>query len=153
MRAALALARLRRLDELLGRRARVAGWYEERLRGVAGLTLPSLAPWTTRMSWFVYVVRLASRAERDRVLRSLEARGIAARPYFPPIHLQSFYRARFGHRRGEFPVAEAAGDRCLALPFFSRMHESQVDQVCEALRAVVALDGRATVAVPALAPF
>lgn len=149
MSAALGLAQLRRLDELLDGRARVAGWYEERLRGLPGLALPSLAPWTTRMSWFVYVVRLESRVARDRVLRSLEARGIAARPYFPPIHLQSFYRVRFGYRRGEFPVAEAAGDCCLALPFFSRMRESQVEQVCEVLRAVVSGDLRATAAVVA----
>jgi dTDP-4-amino-4,6-dideoxygalactose transaminase len=136
--AALGLAQLRRIDELLAGRERVAGWYGERLRDLPGLTLPSPAPWTTRMSWFVYAVRLPSRPERDRVIAELAAREIAARPYFPPIHLQPFYRDRFGFRPGDFPAAEAAGDRCLALPFFSRMSESQVDEVSDALREILA---------------
>ncbi|MBM4268623.1 MAG: DegT/DnrJ/EryC1/StrS family aminotransferase [Deltaproteobacteria bacterium] len=138
MSAALGLAQLGRIDELLAGRERVARWYDERLSGLDGVELPSPAPWTTRMSWFVYVIRLEDGARRDRVIRDLAARGIASRPYFPPIHLQPVYRERFGHRRGDFPRAEEAGERCLALPFFGRMRESQVDEVCEALREVLA---------------
>jgi perosamine synthetase len=138
MSAALGLAQLRRIDELLAGRERAARWYAERLRDVPGVDLPGEAPWTTKRSWFVYVVRTDSRAERDRIIEGLAARGIAARPYFPPIHLQPVYRDRFGFRRGDFPAAEAAGDRCLALPFFSTMRESQVDEVCDALRDVLA---------------
>jgi dTDP-4-amino-4,6-dideoxygalactose transaminase len=138
MSAALGLAQLARLEELLAGRARAARWYGERLAGVEGLELLADAPWTTERSWFVYVVRTASRPERDRIIRELAARGVAARPYFPPIHLQPFYRDRFGFRPGDFPVSEAAGDRCLALPFFTTMREAQVDEVCDALREVVA---------------
>jgi len=62
-----------RLDELLAKRERVAGWYGERLAGLEGVVRPAPAPWTTRMSWFVYVVRLAPSHDRDRVIRELEA--------------------------------------------------------------------------------
>lgn len=151
MSAALGLVQLRRLEELLAGRARAAGWYDERLRDVPGVTLPTVAPWTTKMSWFVYVVRLDSRSERDRVIQDLGGRGIAARPYFPPIHLQSFYRERFGFRRGQFPATEEAGDRCLALPFFSTMRESQVDEVCDALREILADASWGTAAAPSRA--
>jgi dTDP-4-amino-4,6-dideoxygalactose transaminase len=137
MSAALGLAQLARLDEILAKRSRAASWYEERLRGVPGLRLPVTAPWTTHMSWFVYVVRLASREDRDATIAALGERGIAARPYFPPIHLQPVYRRRFGFAPGAFPVTEAAGERCLALPFFSNMRESQVDCVCDALREIL----------------
>jgi dTDP-4-amino-4,6-dideoxygalactose transaminase len=130
--AALGAVQVERLDEMLARRTRVAGWYGERLRDMPGVTVPTLAPWTTRMSWFVYVVRLWPGWNRDRIIEELERREIPARVYFPPIHLQPVYRA-FGHRRGDFPVAEAAGDSCLALPFFGRMREEQVDAVCGAL--------------------
>jgi dTDP-4-amino-4,6-dideoxygalactose transaminase len=135
--AALGAVQLDRLDVILAKRVRVARWYGERLAGVAGVTLPVVAPWTTHISWFVYVVRLADRTVRDRVMDGLERRGIPARPYFPPIHLQPFYRERFGFRRGAFPVSEHAGDTCLALPFFSGMREAQVDEVCRALGEVV----------------
>ena len=141
--AALGAVQASRLDELLAKRERVAGWYGERLAGLEGVVRPAPAPWTTRMSWFVYVVRLAPSHDRDRVIRELEARGIPARPYFPPIHLQPFYRGRFGLRPGDFPVTEAAGASCLALPFFGTMREEQVDTVCGALAEVLGFEPRA----------
>ena len=134
--AALGAVQVERLDELLQKRARVAGWYHERLSRFEDVTPLAPAPWTTRMSWFVYVVRLALHVDRDGVIRALDARGVPARPYFPPIHLQPFYRRRFGFRPGDFPVAEAAGASCLALPFFGTMREEQVDEVCGALADV-----------------
>jgi len=149
--AALGAVQLARLDEILDKRARVAGWYRTRLRNLAGVAVPTVARWTTRMSWFVYVVRLASAAQRAHVIDQLGRRGIPARPYFPPIHLQPFYRAHFGFRPGQFPVAEAAGETCLALPFFSSMREQQVDAVCDALRTILAAPPRAEMR-PALRP-
>jgi perosamine synthetase len=137
MSAALGAVQLARLDEILDRRARVAGWYRAGLRSLEGVALPAVAAWTTRMSWFVYVIRLASAALREHVIDQLGRRGIPARPYFPPIHLQPFYRAHFGSRPGQFPVAEEAGETCLALPFFSSMREQQVDAVCAALREIL----------------
>jgi dTDP-4-amino-4,6-dideoxygalactose transaminase len=137
MSAALGLVQVERLDALLDARARVAAAYGERLREIEGLELPATAPWTTRTSWFVYVVRVDSGEVRDAAIEALAARGIPARAYFPPIHLQRFYRERFGHRPGEFPVAEEAGRRCLALPFFPSMSSAQVDLVCESLAAAL----------------
>jgi perosamine synthetase len=145
LRAAIGAVQVARLDELLTSRARVAEWYHARLEGFDGVTPPVPAPWTTRMSWFVYVVQLARPALRDVVIRELETRGIPARPYFPPIHLQPFYRKRFGFKPGAFPVTEAAAASCLALPFFGGMREQQVDEVCGALREIVeTLSGRST---------
>ncbi|NTU80706.1 MAG: DegT/DnrJ/EryC1/StrS family aminotransferase [Chloroflexales bacterium] len=136
--AALGLAQLRRIDDLLARRAQVAGWYNERLADLALLERPAIAPETTRMSWFVYVVRVLAPAERDTVMARLGAVGVPSRPYFTPIHLQPFYRERFGFRRGDFPVTEALGDCSLALPFSGVMREEQVDYVCAQLRSVLA---------------
>jgi dTDP-4-amino-4,6-dideoxygalactose transaminase len=132
--AALGAVQVARLDEILAGRARVAGWYAERLADLEGVALPETAPWTTRTSWFVYVVRVAA---RDHVIRELEHRGIPARAYFPPIHLQPFYRTSFGFGPGDFPVAEAAGETCLALPFFGTMREDEVDTVCGALAEIL----------------
>jgi dTDP-4-amino-4,6-dideoxygalactose transaminase len=136
--AALGLAQLSRLGELLAMRDRVAAWYCERLTDVAGVELPKIAVTTTRMSWFVYVVRLHRSIGRAHVMADLAARGIPTRAYFTPIHLQPFYAARFGFRRGDFPAAEALGDSCLALPFGPTMVEADVDRVCRALAACVA---------------
>ena len=59
------------------------------------------------------------------------------KPYLPAIHLMSFYRERFGHREGEFPVCEDVAARSLALPFFPQLTDGEVEQVVEALRDVI----------------
>jgi len=138
MSAALGCVQVERLDEILARRARVADAYTKRLARLDHVTPPPVAPWVTRMSWFVYVVRLAEWLDRDTVIRDLEARGVPARAYFPPIHLQPVYRERFGHKAGDFPVSESLGHRCLALPFFGTMTDLQIDTVCGALGEVLA---------------
>ena len=135
MSAALGLVQLGRIGELLARRERVATWYGERLAGLELVECPTITASTTRMSWFVYVVRIRPPADRGAVMRRLSEAGIPSRPYFTPIHLQPFYRESFGYRRGDFPVTEALGDVSLALPFSSVMDEGQVDRVCAALRA------------------
>jgi dTDP-4-amino-4,6-dideoxygalactose transaminase len=133
MSAALGVAQLQRLDELLAKRERVAGWYNERLAALELIEIPQMVSTTTRMSWFVYVVRLQPPALRDEVMKGLAEHGIPSRPYFIPIHLQPFYAQKFGCRRGDFPVAETLGDISLALPFSGVMTEDQVDYVCQHL--------------------
>ena len=137
MSAALGLSQINRIDELISKRARVADWYEERLNGQEGITLPKIAPTTTRMSWFVYVIRVTATQGRNQVMELLKEAGIPSRPYFTPIHLQPFYMEKFGYRPGDFPETEAAGNQCLALPFSSVMTEDQVDYVCEAIKRVL----------------
>jgi perosamine synthetase len=135
---ALGLAQLERLDELLAGRARVAALYSEALAGVEGLDLPCPDEGGDRRSWFVYVVQLPRDVDRDAAVAAMREHGIDTKPYLPAIHLMSFYRERFGHREGEFPVCENMARRSLALPFFGRLSEGQVERVVEALRAVLA---------------
>jgi len=134
---ALGLAQLERLDELLSLRASVAALYREALGSVEGLELPCPDRGGVRRGWFVFVVQLPRDADRDATVRALAARGIPSKPYFPAIHLMSYYRERFGHRPGEFPVCEDVAARSIALPFFPQMTGGQVEQVCEALHEVL----------------
>jgi dTDP-4-amino-4,6-dideoxygalactose transaminase len=133
MSAALGLAQLRRLPELIRRREQVALWYQERLENIDGVECLTIQQSTTRMSWFVYVVRLHAPHNRDLTLDGLAEKGIPSRPYFSAIHLQPYYRERFEFKLGAFPKAEALADVSLALPFSSIMTESQVDIVCSTL--------------------
>jgi perosamine synthetase len=146
--AAIGVAQLERVDSLLAQRSRVAALYADRLSGIEDFELPCPDRGKDRRSWFVYVVQLPDDADRDGVIRALGERGIASKAYLPCIHLQPFYRERFGFRGGEFPVAERVAARSLALPFFTQMTEAQVDRVCEALRELVAPSAERARAVP-----
>ncbi len=131
--AALGRVQLSRIEHLILQRQKVAGWYLERLAEIPGIEPPKIVPSTTRMSWFVFVVRFQSGELRDSVAKSLKGSGIPSRPYFVPIHTQPYMVERFGYRTGDFPVCEDLGSRSLALPFSSVMNELQVEKVCKVL--------------------
>jgi len=137
---ALGLAQLGRLDDMLAARARVAGWYREALAELVaerGVTLPCPDADGAVRGWFVFVVQLPAGVDRDAAVLALRDHGVQSKPYLPAIHLMSYYRERFGHRPGEFPVCEAVADASLALPFFPAMTEAQVERVAAALAAAL----------------
>jgi perosamine synthetase len=137
MSAALGLSQARRLDEILDGRSRVAHSYSLHLSGVSGVQTPIVLDETTRMSWFVYVIRLDPAIDRNRVMETLTASGVPSRPYFVPIHMQPLYRERFGFGPGDFPVTERVAAGTLAIPFFTEMTEDQIEYVCEALEFAI----------------
>jgi len=134
---ALGVTQLERLERMLAARAQVAERYRQALSGIEGLQLPCPDAGGDRRGWFVFVVQLPEAADREHVISELAARGIQSKPYLPAIHLMSFYRERFGHREGEFPVCEQVAARSLALPFFPELGEAEIARVSDALRAVL----------------
>lgn len=145
IQCALGLAQLARLEAILAKRRRVAARYDTLLSGHPDLVLPVRPAPPNQMSWFVYVTRLAarfSRADRDRIVAGMAERGVQCGRYFAPIHLQPYYRERFGYRPGDFPHTEAMADRAVALPFFTGMGREQVETVCHHLVEVIAAQKR-----------
>jgi perosamine synthetase len=137
--AAIGVAQCERLDEILMNRRRVAHHYIQRLMTNRFLILPTVQD-DTHMSWFVFVVRLNDLFEpgdRDQVMRDLRAEGIGCNNYFPPIHLQPYMMQLLGTKPGDFPVTEYVSARTLALPFFTKMTERQIDRVCDVLEKVL----------------
>ncbi len=143
--AALGVAQMERLDEIIAGRQRVANRYMQRLLDVNELILPTI-PEGAEMSWFVFVVRLAAgytREERDRVIRSMRNHDIGAADYFPCIHLQPFYRQAYGFREGDFPIAESVSNRTIALPFFAALTEREIDLVVQTLQVMISRENLA----------
>jgi perosamine synthetase len=133
--AALGLAQVEKLDRILELRAQVAARYGEMLGGIEGVELPLADDADHTRSWFVYVVQLARGIDRNGVMAKLAEQGIASKPYLPSIHLQPYWRQRFGTTEGMFPVSEDASRRSLALPFHTRLAEPDQARVVEALAA------------------
>jgi perosamine synthetase len=135
--AAVGLAQVEKLDEILALRSAAAGRYAALLAAVDGVE-PLLADDERhRRSWFVYPVWLASGIDREAVIERLAARGIATSRYLPSIHLQPYMRERFGYREGMLPVSEDASRRLLSLPFFTELAPAQQERVVEELGAAI----------------
>lgn len=137
--AALGCAQMRRLDELIEARQRVAAAYTRRLMGNTDIILPTIDP-DTFMSWFVYVIRLSDRFtadDRDTVIEGLRRHDVGAADYFPPIPLLPYYQQQFGYKPGDFPIAESVSHRTIALPFFSTITDREIDLVCQTLELMM----------------
>lgn len=139
MNAALGVGQMRRLPEILEKRQRVAEMYMSRLMDSHDVILPNVQEAST-LSWFVFVVRLAStytREERDRIIAGLLRHEVGAKDYFPCIHTQPFYREKFGYAPGDFPIAESVSTRTIALPFYNDLTEEDVDFVVRTLNLMI----------------
>ena len=134
--AAIGAAQVEKLDAMLQRRVEVAGLYADGLAEIDGVEAPTPGRGAERRGWFVYTVRLPAEADRDGTIARLAEFGIASKAYMPCIHLFPHLR-ELGYAEGDFPVAEEASRRSLALPFFPQMSESQVTRVCEALASSI----------------
>jgi perosamine synthetase len=136
--AAIGLAQLEKLDAILELRAEVAARYADLLGSIEGVDPPLPDDGDHRRSWFVYVVRLAEQIDRNAVMARLGEEGIASKPYLPSIHLQPYWRERFGTREGMYPVTEDASRHSLALPFHTRLTAGEQERVADALVRAVA---------------
>lgn len=143
MSCALGLGQLARIDEILAKRSAVADLYAGLLKDV--LPVPSARP-EVKKSWFVYVLCLPEEygaGQRDRLLAGLREERIGCNNYFPPIHLQPFYRKAFGYKEGDFPMTEAVSRRTVALPFYNNLREEDVSRVVDTLLGLLARLGAA----------
>jgi len=144
IQCALGCAQMRRLPEILAQREQAARRYDELLRDIPGLVLPPLELPEARISWFVYVVRLAEQfglEQRDAVVRMLEQRGIGCGRYFAPIHNQPAYARQPAYTnapaRVPLPVTEAVSQRTIALPFYTRLDQTSIERVAKMLREAI----------------
>lgn len=138
--AAIGIHQLARADELHAERTRLADRYAELLAGVREVKALSRNPDRIH-SWHLFVVRIdreKSARTRDEVAAFLKERGIGSSIHWRPLHLQTYYRERCGHREGDFPVAEAAFEEILSLPLYPGMGDERVDAVVATLKEAVA---------------
>lgn len=137
LHSALGVSQLERLDELLSKREAVANMYTDRLKTLSGITTPFIDPNVTKMSWFVYTVRLDDHINREEFMKLLLENNIDSKPYFTPIHLQPYMRKQFGFKEGDFPITEKIGNSTIAIPFYSNMKEWEVEVVCDTIESII----------------
>ena len=132
--SALGCSQMERIGEISNKRAKVAWMYGEKLAEIEEVQVPFIADYVNKMSWFVYVIRLNKDINRNSVIEYLNQEGVQCKPYFTPIHLQSFYRKLFGYNERDFPITEDVSSRTIALPFFTNLKEEQINYVVAKLK-------------------
>ncbi len=132
MNAALGVAQLERIDEILEKRKTLSEMYMQKLKHLDGIILPNLDDKDHQRSWFVFVIRTPEK-DRDNVLSQLREQGIGCKEYFPVIHLQPLYAREFGYKEGDFPVAEKIARQTIALPFYNNLKEEDINYIASKL--------------------
>jgi len=136
MAAALGLAQLTRLDEILERRRLTEHLYYKYVQSFEGIKDPYVGPDVTEINWFLYLVHLGtrfSRSSRDAIVEDLRVEQVEAAGYCNPLHLQRYY-FDLGYRRGNYLVTEKVADRAVALPFHSHLTEDQISFIVETMK-------------------
>jgi len=136
LQAALGLAQISRINEILKKREKVAKIYNKYLAEIPEIKIPYTASWA-KISWFVYVIQLSKkyhRKDRDQIINNLKKAGIQCSNYFQSIHLQPLYKKLFNYKRGSFPIAESISDRTIALPFYNSLTETKIKYIVKKLK-------------------
>ena len=134
--AALGRTQLKKLDQFLRQRQKVAQWYKQRLKNLPEVQLIKADDKEHIRSWFVYVVRIDKKINRNKIIRKLTEAGIPSKAYLPSIHLQPYMKA-YGFKPGDFPISESISNSTLSLPFYTDMPEKTAELVCEKLKKVL----------------
>ncbi len=137
LQAAVGLAQVERLDELVAARRRNAALYTSLLRDIPGITTPPEAEWAKNVFWMygIMVERDAYGMNRDQLRRVLADNGIETRTFFIPMHCQPVYWNAFKGQR--FPVAERLCRDGFYLPSSSSLTVSEIERVAAVIRGAM----------------
>ena len=141
MSCAMGIAQMKRIKEILGKRAKVAELYSKKFKNMEGVEIPFVAQ-GNKLSWFAYVVKLneyLAGKKRDKIINEMAKKGIQCGNYFQTIHSQPFYKKEFRYKEGDFPIAENVSKRTLALPLFNNLKEEEIEFVVKNLKEAISL--------------
>jgi perosamine synthetase len=136
---ALGLSQMQRIEEMLALRESRAACYAEHLRMIPELTLPVHRIAEGLVCWFVFVVRLAAvftRQDRDAIIAYMASRGIGCGSYFAPVHRQPLYQP-YADPNQDLTVTDQVSSRTIALPFYNRIADGEIVEVCAALQEAI----------------
>ena len=131
--SALGESQMKRLDHFVARRREIAALYMKELDGLGGVVLPPDHP---GHSWHLFPIQVSAERRRE-VFASFRSAGIGVQVHYVPVHLHTYYRERFSHHEGEFPLSEEFSSREISLPIFPDMTEDDVRRVARILRAAL----------------
>lgn len=139
LQAAIGLSQVEKIEEHVAKKRWMGKLYTERLHDLSQISLPVEEPWAKNVYW-MYCVVLANDVKYDAVefAHRLREKGIDTRPFFIGMHEQPVFQKLGMFKMEQYPVAELIARRGLYLPSGLTLTETQLDQVCDAVRSVLA---------------
>ena len=138
--AAIGLQQLKKADEFRDRRELIARRYTERFLQISEIQTPDVDQQTRKHAWHLYHIRLnlaRLKIDRARFIDELKQRGISCSVHWQPLHLQPYYRDKYGLEEGLFPMSEREWTRLVSLPIFPDMTDEEIDYVISTVKKVV----------------
>jgi dTDP-4-amino-4,6-dideoxygalactose transaminase len=136
IQSALGLVQLKKLDRNNDKRKKLVGIYREELQGVKGLSLPFLK-FKGNPSYHLFPILLARTISRNKIMERLKEFGIQVSVHYPPVHLFSLYRKKFGYKMGMLPKTEEVSRREMTLPLHPRMKQEDVKWIVKKVKEVM----------------
>lgn len=134
--AAIGLIQMKRIDDAIERRIKVAKRFNEAITKIDGIKPPKVIE-GVRHVYQSYVCKVdLNKHSRDDIILGLSKRGIAAQIGTQAIHLEPLYR-QYGYKKGDFPGCEDAFFTTLSLPIFAEITDEQIDQVIDVILDII----------------
>ena len=135
----LGLSQLKKLNKFIKRRREIVTEYNRAFKGIEEIIIPTERDYV-KSAWHIYVIQLKLdkvKVSRKKIFNELQKRGIGVQVHYIPIHLQPFYRKRFGYKKGDFPTVERYYQRAITLPLFPKMTDKEIDRVIKTVKKVI----------------
>ena len=139
LQCALGFSQLDKLDGFIRRRAEIVAAYNDAFERLSSVVRPAAPDWVGP-AWHLYVLQIDFATvgkTRTQVMSELRELGVGSQVHYIPVHLQPYYRLKYGYAFGKCPVAEAYYQRCLSLPLYSALTEGDVERVTQAVMDVL----------------
>jgi dTDP-4-amino-4,6-dideoxygalactose transaminase len=135
IQSALGMVQLRKLDRNNKKRKRLVEIYQRELQGVEEICIPFLK-FQGNPSYHLLPILLAPSIDRNKVMERLKDFGIQTSVHYPPVHLFSLYRKKFGYGMGMLPKTEKVSRREITLPLHPRMAWKDVKWITKKLKEI-----------------
>jgi len=137
---ALGLGQLKKIDKFIQRRREIVKKYNSEFKDIPEMKIPKINPINSNSVWHIYMIQVnleKLEVDRKKIYEALRAENIGVNVHYIPIHLQPYYRKRFGYHLGDFPKAENYYSRAITLPVFPKMSDKDIDDVIKAVKKVI----------------
>ncbi len=139
IQCALGISQLKKLSRFSKRRRGIVAQYNEAFRNLPHFKIPFESP-DCESTFHLYIPQIDFQAlgiDRATFFEELKKRGVGAQVHYIPVHLQPYYRKKFGTQYGDFPRAEAYYESCISLPLYPKMTDADVERVIRAVEEII----------------